>query len=82
MDLYVEYNGGKYIIEVKLIREKQSPEQVMAKGLVQIARYRDSKAPGASAYLLVFDRRTRAKTKPWEERIGWTREGTVTVLRA
>jgi hypothetical protein len=81
MDLYIEYKGGKYIIEVKLIHDKQSPEQVQARGLEQIARYRDSKAPGAPAYLLIFDRRREAREKPWEERLGWVQEGAVTVLR-
>jgi hypothetical protein len=81
MDLYVEYRGSTYIIEIKMIHEKQSPEQVAAKGLEQIVRYRDSKAPSAPAYLVIFDRRPQTKETPWEERIGWTREGTVTVLR-
>jgi hypothetical protein len=81
MDLYVEYGSGKCIIEVKLIRDRQNPEQVTARGLEQIAKYRDSKAPGAPAYLLVFDRRPQVKEKSWEERLGWTREGAVTALR-
>jgi hypothetical protein len=81
MDLYVEYQGGKYILEVKLIHDRQSSDQVTAKGLEQVMRYRDSKAPEAPAYLLIFDRRRQAREKPWEERLGWTREGTVTVLR-
>ncbi|MDR0730703.1 MAG: ATP-binding protein, partial [Treponema sp.] len=75
------YKNDKYIIEVKLIHDGQNPEQITAKGLEQIARYRDSKAPGAPAYLLIFDRRPQAREKPWEERIGWTQEGPVTVLR-
>ncbi|MDR1637487.1 MAG: PD-(D/E)XK nuclease domain-containing protein [Treponema sp.] len=82
MDLYVEYKGGRYIIEVKLIHDRQSPEQVTARGLEQIAKYRDSKAPDAPAYLLIFDRRPRVKEAPWEERLGWTREGSVTVVRS
>jgi hypothetical protein len=81
MDLYVEYQGGKYVIEVKLARKKQSLEQVTAKGLEQIARYRKTKAPDAPAYLVIFDRRPQAKDLPWEERLGWAREGTVTVVR-
>jgi hypothetical protein len=81
MDLYIEYRGEKHIIEVKLVHDKQSPEQVQARGLEQIARYRDSKAPGAPAYLLIFDRRREAREKPWEDRLGWAQEGAVTVLR-
>jgi hypothetical protein len=80
MDLYVEYNNSKYIIEVKLIREKQSPEQVRAKGFEQIGRYRKIKSPDAPAYLLIFDRRPKTKELSWEERLSWTVEGTVTVI--
>jgi hypothetical protein len=71
MDLYIEYKGEKYIIEVKLVHDKQSPAQVQTRGLEQIARYRDNKAPDAPAYLLIFDRRQEAREKPWEERLGW-----------
>jgi hypothetical protein len=81
MDLYVEYRGAGYIIEIKLIHEKQNPEQVAARGLEQIARYRDRIDTTAPAYLVIFDRRPQAKETPWEERLGWTREGTVTVVR-
>ncbi|MDR2096191.1 MAG: DNA/RNA nuclease SfsA [Treponema sp.] len=81
MDLYVEYNGGKYIIEIKLVHERQNPEQVTARGLEQIEKYRDGKAPDASAYLVVFDRRLKAKEASWEERLSWTQAGTVTVVR-
>jgi hypothetical protein len=80
MDLYVEYRGGRYIIEVKLVRERRSPEQVRARGLEQIGRYRNSKAPDAPAYLVIFDRRLKAKELSWEERLSWTKEGTVTVI--
>jgi hypothetical protein len=51
MDLFVEYGRGTYIIAIKLARERQSPERVMAKDL------------------------------PWEDRPGWSQEGTVTALR-
>jgi hypothetical protein len=80
IDLYVEYQGGKHIIEIKLIHERQSPEQVSAKGLEQIARYRDSKAPGAPAYLVIFDRRPQTKESPWEKRLTWTSAGSITVI--
>jgi hypothetical protein len=81
MDLYVEYKNDKYIIGVKLIHNRQNPEQVVAKGLEQTAKYRNSKAPGAPAYLVIFDRRVRAKEMPWEDRLGWVQEGAVTVIR-
>jgi hypothetical protein len=81
MDLAVEYRKRWYILEVKLVHKYETPETVQAEGLEQIERYRDRIDPAAPAYLVIFDRRPQAKETPWEERIGWTREGTVTVLR-
>jgi hypothetical protein len=69
MDLYVEYQSGKYIIEVKLIHEKQNPDQIRSRGLEQIAKYRASRAPDAPAYLVIFDRRAKAKRQSWEKRL-------------
>jgi hypothetical protein len=80
MDLLVEYKAKKYVIEIKLIHEKQGAEAVKMKGLRQAAAYRDAKAPGAPAYLAVFDRRAAAKEKSWNERLTWNREGGVTVI--
>jgi hypothetical protein len=81
MDLAVEYRKRWHILEVKLVHKYETPEAVQAEGLEQIARYRDRIDAAAPAYLLIFDRRPQAKETPWEERLGWTREGTVTVLR-
>jgi hypothetical protein len=80
MDLFIEYKGYGYIIEIKLIHAKQVAETVRAKGLEQITRYRDTKAPAAPAYLLIFDRRPEAKDLSWEDRISWEKEGAITVL--
>jgi hypothetical protein len=80
MDLFIEYNEESYIIEIKLIHEKQSPETVKVKGLEQTAKYRDIKAPSAPAYLVIFDRRAETKEKPWEERLSWGTEGGITVV--
>jgi hypothetical protein len=84
MDLFVEYNAYKYIIEIKLIYEKQSPDMVKIKGLEQNAKYRDTKAPDCPAYLVIFDRRDTAKDIPWDEKIYWQEEavtsGTITVV--
>lgn len=80
MDLLVEYNGRKYVIEIKLVYEKQSPDTVKAKGLEQIAKYRDTKAPNEPAYLVIFDRRPETKEKPWDERLGWEVENGITVV--
>jgi hypothetical protein len=80
MDLFIEYNEKSYIIEIKLIHEKQSPETVKAKGLEQTVKYRDTVASNAPAYLVIFDRRAETKEKPWEERLSWGMEGSIVVV--
>jgi hypothetical protein len=80
MDLLVEYNSGKQIIEIKLVYEKQSFDTVKAKGLEQTAKYRNTVAPDAPAYLVIFDRRSETKEKPWEERLSWEMEGNIVVV--
>jgi hypothetical protein len=34
-------------------------------------RYQERKAPSTPLYLLIFDRRSKSKKAPWEERIKW-----------
>ncbi|GMO32211.1 MAG: hypothetical protein Ta2F_08100 [Termitinemataceae bacterium] len=80
MDLAVEYNGKKYIIEIKLIYDYSSPQTVREDGLKQIAKYRDTVDPSASSYLVIFDRRSEEKKLPWDERIKWETENGITVL--
>jgi hypothetical protein len=81
MDLAVEYRKRWYILEVKLVHSHETPETVQEEGLEQIARYRDRIDAAAPAYLIIFDRRPQAREKSWEERLGWTQEGPVTVLQ-
>jgi hypothetical protein len=81
MDLFVEYLGDKFIIEIKLLRDRDIPQEILEEGLDQITAYRDKAAPGAPAYLMIFDRRRAAKEKPWEERISWETAGEVAVVR-
>jgi hypothetical protein len=80
MDLFVENNGYKYIVEIKLIYEKQSPDTIKAKGLEQTAKYRDAKAPDCPAYLVIFDRRQETRQKLWEDRLSWMVEDNITVV--
>jgi hypothetical protein len=80
MDLYIEYKEHGYIIEIKLIHPKKGAKEIKAQGLEQIASYRDTKAPGAPAYLIIFDRRPSAKRQSWSKRIMWKKEGDITVL--
>jgi hypothetical protein len=79
MDLYVEYGGQGFIIEIKLIHSYDDPAVVLEEGLEQTARYRDKTGGDALAYLVIFDRRDPAKKAPWDERISWTQSGGITV---
>jgi hypothetical protein len=80
MDLGVEYNKRWYIIEIKLVHSYDSPEEIKEEGLRQTAMYRDKTDGAAPAYLLIFDRRPKAKQKSWDERLTWTNEGAITVV--
>ena len=80
MDLGIEYNDHRYIIEIKLVHQHDSPQTVREEGLEQISAYRDTYSPDAPAYLLIFDRRLKTKEKSWDERIVWEQDGDVTVL--
>jgi len=80
MDLSIEYDKYRYIIEIKLLRSYHSPEAFRKKGLEQVLKYRDRFGAQIPTYLIIFDRRPESKSKPWEERISWEREGDVTVL--
>jgi len=81
MDLFVEYQGDKFVIEVKLLRDRDTPKVILEEGLAQITAYRDKAAPGAPSYLIIFDRREATKKKPWEERISWETVGEIEVVR-
>jgi hypothetical protein len=72
MDLAVEYAGKCYIIEVKNIYYYDTPATVREEGLEQIQRYRDRMDASAPAYLVIFDRRPKARELSWDEKISWT----------
>jgi hypothetical protein len=80
MDLCVEYNKKRCIIEIKLIRSYNTPEKIRQEGLRQITKYRDKIAANAPAYLVIFDRRPNGKQTPWEERLSWETENGITVI--
>jgi hypothetical protein len=84
MDLFLEYQGNKFIIEIKLIHSWDTPAAIREEGLLQISHYRDRVAPNAPAYLVIFDRRDTAKSLSWDEKISWQEKtlpsGMVTVL--
>jgi hypothetical protein len=79
-DLAIEYENRWYVIEIKLIRSHDNPEEIKAEGLRQIQMYRDRIDPAAPAYLFIFDRRPKTKQLPWEDRLSWTQEESVTAV--
>ena len=78
MDLFVEYHGRKFIIEIKLVHNRDKPDEVREEGIKQISMYRDKIDAGAPAYLFIFDRRDSAKNLLWDEKIYWQEEGAMT----
>ena len=80
MDLFLEYKGDKFIIEIKLVHSWDSPSEVREEGLRQIAMYRDRTAPDAPSYLMIFDRRSKSREKPWDERLAWETLDGITVV--
>ena len=79
-DLVVNYRNESFIIEIKLIRDYDTPKTVQEEGLEQIRGYRDHFNPETPTYLMIFDRRPETKLKTWDERISWEHAGDVTVL--
>jgi hypothetical protein len=82
MDLAVEYQGIWYIIEVKIVHSYETPKMVIEEGLEQIQTYRDKIDSGASAYLVVFDRRPKTQQTSWDDRIKWEQAGDITIVSA
>jgi hypothetical protein len=75
VDLAVEWNTRWYVVEIKLVHPQDGREGTIEDGLRQTAAYRD-RIGAIEAYLVLFDRRPEARTKPWEERLTWeTRDG-------
>jgi hypothetical protein len=71
MDLYVQYNDYKCVIEIKLWHYYDSYNTVLEEGLEQLTKYRDTIDAALPAYLVIFDRRSEDKKAPWDERISW-----------
>ncbi len=68
VDLAIQWNGLWTVIEIKLVHPQDSLETTINKGLKQTARYRDT-IGAKDAWLIVFDRREKARALPWEERL-------------
>jgi hypothetical protein len=75
VDLALEWNTRWYVVEIKLVHPQDGREGTIEEGLRQTAACRD-RIGAIEAYLMLFDRRPEARTKPWEERLTWeTRDG-------
>ncbi|OAM91666.1 PD-(D/E)XK nuclease domain-containing protein [Termitidicoccus mucosus] len=80
LDLLVEYEKQSNIIEIKIIRDHDTPEIIREEGLGQVRAYRDKMGSAIPAYLIIFDRRSKALQLPWDQRIQWQTDGDVTVI--
>jgi ASC-1-like (ASCH) protein len=80
MDLFIEYEGQSYIIEIKLIHDYDTLKAVKKEGLEQILEYRNKYDKTIPCYLIIFDRRSEGKKLPWDERITWDTENGVVVI--
>ena len=80
MDLRIDYNGYRYIIEIKLLRSYHKPDVFRQKSLLQVRQYRDKFGKQTPAYLIIFDRREESVSKSWDDRITWEIDGDITVL--
>jgi hypothetical protein len=65
LDICILYKDRKYPIELKVRREKDSLETILAKGLAQLSGYMDSLGC-KEGWLLIFDKREHVT---WEEKL-------------
>jgi hypothetical protein len=85
MDLFVEFAGQGYIVEIKLVNPHDGYQATLEEALEQVARYRAT-VGGAETptYIAFFDRTPAGRAKTWYERITWdvmeTASGKVTVV--
>ncbi|MBK8804197.1 MAG: PD-(D/E)XK nuclease domain-containing protein [Fibrobacteres bacterium] len=87
MDLFVEFAGQGFVIEIKLVHPGDGRAATLQNALAQVSRYRatvgDRNTP---TYIALFDRTPAGRQKSWEERLTWetleTESGTVTVMGA
>ena len=80
MDLAVQYNHVWNIIEIKLLRDPYTFDDVVEEGSRQILRYRERIDSNAACYLVVFDRRKSAKETPWNEKLNRINRGAITII--
>ncbi|MBK9578240.1 MAG: AAA-like domain-containing protein [Fibrobacterota bacterium] len=69
MDMLIEWQGFKHIVEIKLVHPRKGRDATLQQGLKQIARYADKVGRDATRTLVIFDRTTAGRAMPWEERL-------------
>ena len=85
MDLFVEFAGQGFIVEIKLVKPNKGRDATLTEALAQVARYRAQVGSAETpTYIALFDRTPAGRAKSWDERITWdmvqTESGKVTVV--
>lgn len=85
MDLFIEFAGLGYIIEIKLVHPTDGRASTLEEALHQVARYRSIVGgPNTPTYIALFNRTPKGRALPWEQRLSWdvldTPTGAVTVV--
>ena len=87
IDLFVEFAGQGFVIEIKLVRDRKTRERTLSEALQQVSRHRATVGgPETRAYIALFNRTTAGRNLLWAERLTWdvveTDGGKVTVMGA
>ncbi len=87
MDLFVEFAGQGFVIEINLVRASKGRQKTLEEALKQVSRYRATVGDHTTpTYIALFDRTPSGRNLSWEERLTWetieTEGGSVTVMGA
>jgi hypothetical protein len=87
MDLFVEFAGQGFVIEIKLVHAKKGRDKTLVEALSQVSRYRATVGgSNTPTYIALFDRTPSGRNLSWQERLTWdvveTPGGKVTVMGA
>ena len=69
IDMFIEWQGFKHIIEIKVVHPRKGRETTLQAGLKQIGRYADKVGRDATQALVIFDRTPAGRIMPWGERL-------------
>jgi hypothetical protein len=68
MDLLIRFGERSNLVEIKLVHPRMGRQATRDQGLEQVERYADQTDPD-TCHLVIFDRRSEQRSKPWEERL-------------